>query len=375
MTSISRLDRSRLGEWWWTVDRWTLSLIMVLVGFGALMTLAASPPVARRLDVEPYYFVTRQWALLAPTVALVFASSMLTPRQVRRLAAIAFLPALAALYATLVIGTEIKGATRWITIAGLSLQPSEFVKPCLVVLSAWVIAEGRQSRGFPGQTMSLLLYLLVVVPLLLQPDLGQSVLVTMVWFLQLFVAGLPWALVFAVVALGVFGLVGAYFAFPHVASRINRFLDPSSGDTYQVDRSMEAFQAGGLFGTGPGEGTVKNHLPDAHADFVFAVAGEELGALACIVVVALFAVILIRAAGRLMQEQSLFVLLAGSGLFGLFAAQALINMASTLRLMPAKGMTLPFVSYGGSSLLTMAVTIGFALCLTRRNGSRGGGLP
>jgi cell division protein FtsW len=292
--------------------------------------------------------------------------SLQSPRGIRRIAAVGFVISLALLAYTFVGGVEIKGARRWIELPGLSLQPSEFVKPTFAVIAAWLFAQDRLNPGFPGQWIAIGLYLLVVGLLLKQPDLGMAAVISAVWFTQFFLAGLRLYWVAAGLMAGAAGLVGAYLTLPHVASRIDRFLDPASGDSYQVERSMEAFGNGGLWGRGPGEGTVKEYLPDAHADFVFAVAGEEMGLLVCLVVVAVFAFIVLRGFARLLQEGNLFVVLAATGLLVQFGLQAVINMASALHLIPTKGMTLPFISYGGSSMLALGLGMGMALALTRR---------
>jgi len=364
--SFARTDQSAVAQWWWTVDRWTLLAIGALVGFGSLMVMAASPAVADRIGADNLHFIHRYFAVLPAAMATMFAVSLMSPRAVRRFAAVGFLVSLILLAYTFIGGVEIKGARRWIELPGFSLQPSEFVKPCFAVVSAWLFAQYRLNPSFPGHRIAILLYVLVVVLLLKQPDLGMAVVVSAVWFTQFFLAGLRLFWVATGLASGAAGLVGAYFAFPHVASRIDRFLDPQSGDSYQVERSMEAFANGGLWGRGPGEGTVKEYLPDAHADFVFAVAGEELGVVVCIVIVALFAFIVLRGFSRLLQEGNLFVVLGATGLLVQFGLQAIINMASSLHLMPTKGMTLPFISYGGSSMLALGLGMGMALALTRR---------
>jgi len=372
MITVPRTDTSALGRWWWTVDHWTLSALAALIAFGAVLILAASPPVAERIGLDPFYFARRQLLLLPMAAAIMVAVSLMPRPAVRQLAVIVFVIALAALAATLFAGTEIKGARRWISLAGLSLQPSEFVKPSFAVVAAWLLTRRRLHDGSPVSLGAIALFVLIVSLLALQPDFGMAVVVAAVWFAQLFLAGLPLAWVGALVALGGVGAAGAYLALPHVASRIDRFLDPASGDHYQVSTSLEAFVNGGLAGRGPGEGTVKLVLPDAHADFVFAVAGEELGLLACLVIVALFAFIVLRGFVRLLQDDDLFTLLAGAGLLIQFALQALINMGSTLDLLPTKGMTLPFISYGGSSLFALALGMGMVLALTRRRCGAGG---
>ena len=364
--NFARTDQSAVARWWWTVDKWTLAALGVLIGFGAVLIMAASPAVAERIGADSMHFVKRQLALMPFAVALMFFVSLQTPKTVRRIAVVGFLIAIGLLAATFVIGTEIKGARRWINLPGLSIQPSEFVKPCFAVVAAWMFAERKQNPAFPGNAIAIGLYVVVVGLLIKQPDLGQAVVVSSIWFAEFFLAGLPLYWVAVCAMLGAGGLTGAYFFLPHVTSRINRFLDPASGDTYQVDRSLEAFMNGGLWGRGPGEGRVKDVLPDAHADFIFAVAGEELGLIFCVVIVALFAFIVLRGFSRMLQETNLFVILASTGLFVQFGLQAIINMASSLQLMPAKGMTLPFLSYGGSSLLALGLGMGMALALTRR---------
>ncbi|HEX6980348.1 MAG TPA: putative lipid II flippase FtsW [Alphaproteobacteria bacterium] len=363
---FARTDNSVLSRWWWTVDRWTLMAIGLIVAFGALLTMAATPAVAERLGLDPFYFVKRQLGLLPIALAMMLAVSMLSPREVRRLALVGFVVSVALLCLTFVIGAEIKGARRWINLAGFSLQPSEFVKPTFAVLAAWLFAQQRKQEGFPGDFIAIALYLVVLGLLLRQPDVGMALVISAVWFTQFFLAGLRLLWVVALGGLGLVSGVAAYFVFPHVASRINRFMDPNSGDTYQISTALEAFLNGGLFGRGPGEGTVKSVLPDAHADFVFAVAGEELGLIACLMIVGLFAFVVLRGFIRLLQEQNLFILLAVAGLLVQFGLQALINMGSTLHLMPTKGMTLPFISYGGSSLLALSLGMGFMLALSRR---------
>lgn len=373
MIALARTDTSLLGRWWWTVDRWLITCLLLIIAMGAIMVLAASPSVAERIGLDAYHFVRRQFIILPLALTVMFAVSLLSPLQVRRLAAIGFLGCVVLLALTPLVGAEIKGARRWVSLAGMSLQVSEFVKPCLAVISAWMFAEWRRRPEFPGHAVAIALYTAVVGLLLLQPDFGQSVLITLVFIGQFFLAGLPVAWLVATGALGLAGLVGAYFLFPHVTSRVNRFLDPTSGDTYQVDRSLEAFINGGFLGTGPGEGEIKQLLPDAHADFIFSVAGEEFGAITCLLIIVLFGFVVLRGFSRLFADGSLFVLLAGAGLLMQFGLQALVHMASALQLAPAKGMTLPFISYGGSSLIALALAMGMALALTRRRVHEGDG--
>ena len=363
---FARIDERPVARWWWTIDRWSLGALALLITFGAVLSMAASPAVAERLGYAPLHFVERQMVIAPIAFAIMFGVSLLSPRAVRRLAFIGFAIAVLLLALTFVVGVEIKGARRWINLPGMALQPSEFVKPTFAIVAAWLFAEQKERPGFPGNAISMALFLGLVAMLMKQPDLGMAVVVALVWFAQFFMAGLRlyWAAIGTMAGLG--GLVGAYVWLPHVTSRINRFLDPAAGDSYQVNRSIEAFVNGGLWGRGPGEGTVKDVLPDAHADFVFAVAGEEFGLIVCILIVGVFAFIVLRGFSRLLQEGNLFVLLSATGLLIQFGLQAIINMASTLHLIPTKGMTLPFLSYGGSSMLALALGMGMMLALTRR---------
>ncbi|MFO1059840.1 MAG: putative peptidoglycan glycosyltransferase FtsW [Dongiaceae bacterium] len=374
MTTFARNDTSVLGRWWWTVDLWTLAALGFLIFLGAILVLAASPAVATRIGLDSFYLVRHHFVMLPPAAAIVVGVSLMSPRNIRRMAALGFLAALALTAMTLAVGTEIKGATRWVALGGLSLQPSEFLKPTFAVVTAWMFAAQHGPRRFPGNLVAIALFLLVVTLLLRQPDLGMTFVITVTWLAQFFLAGLSLFWVAALGLAGAAGLVGAYFVFPHVASRVDGFLHPHAGDTYQIDRSLEAFMNGGMFGRGPGEGVVKLSLPDAHSDFVFAVAGEEFGLIACLLIAALFAFIVLRGISRLMQENSQFVQLGGTGLLVGFGLQAVINMASSLHLMPTKGMTLPFISYGGSSILALALAMGMLLGLTRKRVGIGDGL-
>ena len=366
MPALSRADVSVLGRWWWTVDRWTLSAIVGLIGFGYVMMLAASPAVAERIHVSRDTFILKQVVFLALAAVVVVSVSMLSPKGVKRLALAGFFAALLLTALTMVMGVEIKGARRWISLPLMTVQPSEFLKPCFAVVAAWLIAEGQKTRAFPGTTVALGMFAIVALLLKSQPDIGMLAVVTAVLFAQLFVAGMN--LLFVGIAAG--GLVGgamaAYALFPHVRSRVTRFMDPSSGDSYQVNTALEAFGSGGFLGRGPGEGHVKDVLPDAHADFVFAVAGEEFGLIVCVLMVGLFGFIVLRGLLRLMTEDDIFIVLATCGLVTSFGLQAFVNMASTLHLIPTKGMTLPFVSYGGSSALAVALGVGMLLALTRQ---------
>jgi cell division protein FtsW len=368
--TFSRRDTSVLGRWWWTIDRWSLSAIIIIMAIGILLSFAASPPVAERLNLGTFFFVKRHIIMVPPAVGLMVAISLLNPQQIRRLASFIYLVGVILLIFTLSNGMEIKGARRWIMLAGTSIQASEFIKPAFAIMVAWMLAEKYRDFQFPGLLISFILLSILVVLLLLQPDLGMTLVVVSTWIGQLFIAGMPiiWMVILA--TMGVVGLCGAYSLFPHVARRIDQFLDPTSGnpqhDLYQVNQSLEAFMNGGLFGKGPGEGVIKKNVPDAHADFVFSVAGEEFGLILCLALVGLFAFVVIRSLLRGMQESSLFTIMGTAGIAMQFGLQAFINMASALHLIPTKGMTMPFISYGGSSLVALGIAMGMLLALTRR---------
>jgi cell division protein FtsW len=330
---MSRADTSLLGRWWWSVDRWTLVAITTLIGFGYVMMLAASPAVAERIGETRDAFIFKQVGFLAVSGIEVVCVSMLSPRNVRRLALLGCIVALGLTAMTLVVGVEIKGARRWIAL--------------------------------PGTLIACAVYVMILMLLKSQPDIGMLAVVTSVFFAQLFVGGLNLAMVGIALGGMASAAVGAFAFFPHVRSRVLRFLHPTADNSYQVDKSLEAFGNGGLLGRGPGEGHVKDVLPDAHADFVFAVAGEEFGFLVCLFLLSIFAFIVIRGLLKLLREHDMFIILAVSGLVTSFGLQAFVNMASSLHLIPTKGMTLPFVSYGGSSVLAIALGMGFLLALTR----------
>lgn len=366
MIRLARTNRSVIAEWWWTVDKWTLLGLFSLMLLGGVLALAASPAVATRIHLPPFHFVYRQIIFLVPSIAILIGVSLLNVRQVRRAAAIVFAGAFTLMALTPLIGPEINGAHRWLQIGPFGVQPSEFVKPSLIVLVAWLFAEAQRTPGVPGMALGLALFGMVVSVLAIQPDFGQLMLLTMVFGAMLFMAGLSWAWIGSLAILALVGAVSAYTLMPHVASRIDRFLNPESGDTYQIDRALDAVNAGGLIGRGPGEGVVKRILPDAHTDFIFAVAAEEYGLIAGLVIIGIFAAIVLHTLRRAMDEPDLFVQFASCGLVALFGLQALINMAVNVNLMPAKGMTLPFISYGGSSLFALAFAMGMLLALTRR---------
>ena len=367
MIEFARTDTSVLGRWWWTVDRWTLAALVALMGFGAVLIMTVSPSAAARIEgLEAFQLARRQMLFLAVALLVLIGVSLLQPRAVRRLAVIGLAGSFVLLALTLLAGPEIKGATRWLNIGGLSFQPSEVAKPFFAVSAAWMLAAEKTDERVPGRPIVVGLLLVLGALLLSQPDIGQTFVVTAVWCLQMFLAGLSMIWVGGIITAGVASLVLLYYFFPHYAARIDGFLDADAPNRYQIERSLEAFGNGGLLGRGPGEGRIKALLPDAHSDFIFAVAGEEFGLIVSLVILGLFAFVVLRGFARLLREEDFFVLLACTGLLAQFGLQALINMASTLRLIPPKGMTLPFISYGGSSLLALALSMGMVLALTRR---------
>ena len=362
---VSRVDRGPVANWWWTIDRYFLAACLSLMGLGILLSFAASPAVAERIGLDSFHFVERQTFFMVPAVIIMIGVSFWSPREIRRYSLILLMGALLMMVAALFIGVEVKGARRWISIAGISIQPSEFMKPAFVVICAWLFAEQQRRSDIPGNFFAMGLCGLVVALLVLQPDFGQTMLTAGTWGGMFFLAGLNmfWILLLGVI--GAAGAFGAYMFFPHVAGRIDRFMT-GEGDTFQVDSGREAILRGGWFGQGPGEGTVKRIIPDSHTDFIFSVAAEEYGIILCLLIMLLFAFIVVRGLLIAQRQNDPFSRLAISGVVILFGFQSVINMAVNLHLMPAKGMTLPFISYGGSSLIAIAITMGILLALTRR---------
>ncbi len=373
MTSISnahafpRSDRSRLGVWWWTVDRWMLGVIAVLIAIGVVMSFAASPAAAARMNIgDPFHFAVRQCVFAVAAASILIGVSMLDVKGVRRGAFVIWLAAIAVMIALPFIGHNAKGATRWLEFGGFTFQPSEYMKPALVILVAWMFSEGQKGRGVPGVSIAFVLYIVSVGLLLIQPDVGQTVLITVAFGAAFWMAGVPMSWVMLLGGAAVTGLGSTYFLFPHVASRVDRFLSPDKADTHQVDAAAIAQAAGGIFGRGPGEGVMKRHVPDLHTDFIYSVGAEEYGLIFSLLLISLFAFVVIRGLYRSMKLSDPFEQVAAAGLFVLVGQQTIINIAVNLNLIPTKGMTLPFISYGGSSMLAMGLTLGLALALTRR---------
>ncbi|CAD7023676.1 putative lipid II flippase FtsW [Pseudorhizobium endolithicum] len=361
---VSRADRGPLADWFWTIDRFFLAAFILLMGIGFMLSFAASPPVAERLGLDSFHFVERHAVFIVPSLVVMIGLSFLTPRQVRRTAIILLAVSLMMMVLALFFGVEVKGSRRWISIGSFSIQPSEFMKPAFVVVCAWLFAEHARQPEIPGNLFAIILFGIVGALLVAQPDLGQTILTSVVWGGMFFMAGMPWLWIMVLGALGVGGFVTAYYMLPHVAGRIDRFLT-GEGDTFQVDTARDAIIRGDWFGQGPGEGIVKRIIPDSHTDFIFSVAAEEFGILFCMVLVAIFAFIVLRGLSHAFRERNDFARFAVAGLVLQIGMQSMINIGVNLELMPAKGMTLPLISYGGSSMIAICVTAGFILALTR----------
>ena len=367
MQVFKRSDTSPLAEWWRTVDKGLIAAALILLGAGIVLSLAAGPAAAAKLDIEdPFHFVYRQAGFVLAAIGVLLGSSLLDPVWARRVCLVLFVLCFLLMAGLLLFGHEAKGATRWIRVWGTTFQPSEIIKPALVVLTAWLLAQRDKFPAGPWAPIAFAFYAVTVGLLLLQPDVGQSALVTAAFVIVFFVAGLPWMWVGVFAVLGTILPVLLYSIIPHVRFRVDSFLNPTDYDTYQIDKARQAIERGGLFGVGPGEGTVKRVLPDAHTDFVYAVAGEEFGLLLLVALTVIFAVIAIKGIMEASKQADIYQRAAGVGLYAIFGLQAAVNMSVNLSLIPPKGMTLPLVSSGGSSLLGSALTLGLALALTRK---------
>lgn len=355
-----------LQERYRSLDRGILYSALILLFAGVFLTFAASPAVAERNHWDSFHFIKRQLVFLMPALAVMMGVALLSVRQIRRTAGLALVLAGAGLAAVLLIGPEIKGSQRWIQLFGISVQPSEFVKPALAVVCAWLLASGRLIKQFPGYILSFILVAAVCVLLFFQPDVGMMLTVLAVFGAQLFLSGIPLWVVILLGVLGAGGAGGIYLFFDHVRVRVDRFLNPQQEGAYQVEKSLETLQNAGWFGKGPGEGIVKYELPDAHTDFILAVSAEEFGFFITTCLIGVFLYILMRGFALIRQENNYFCQIAVGGLLTQIAFQAIVNMGSTLNLLPTKGMTLPFISYGGSSLVSMGLAFGIILGLTQR---------
>ena len=361
---VSRAERGALADWFWTVDRFFLAAFILLMGVGFMLSFAASPAVAERIGLDSFHFVKRHALFLLPAIAIMLGISFLSPRQVRRAAMILLIASLGAMVLALFFGVEVKGSRRWISIGSFSLQPSEFMKPAFVIVCAWLFAEHARQPEIPGNLFAIILFGIVAALLIAQPDLGQTILTAAVWGGMFFMAGMPWLWIIVLGGAGVGGLLTAYTLLPHVAARIDKFLT-GEGDTFQMDTAREALIRGDWFGQGPGEGIIKRIIPDSHTDFIFSVAAEEFGILFCMAIVLIFAFVVMRGLNHAFKERNDFNRFAVAGLVLQIGIQSMINIGVNLELLPAKGMTLPLISYGGSSMIAICVTAGFILALTR----------
>jgi cell division protein FtsW len=364
--AFARTDTSRWARWWWTTDRWLLGATAALMLLGVLLQFGTSPAAAARLGIAwPFHFAVRQCVFAAFGVAIVLGTSVLTPRGVRRVAFFVYIVAILAMLALPFLGHNAKGATRWVDFAGFALQPSEFMKPAMLVLVAWMFSEA-QKGDIPGVSIAFCLYAIAVVLLLLEPDIGQTALITAAFGAAFWVAGVPIGWIMGMGATAIAGLGATPLIFPHVATRLHLFLEPKPSEPGQVERAAQAIAAGRGFGRGPGEGVMKVQIPDMHTDFAYSAAAEEYGLWLSLLLITLFAVLVIRGLYRAMKISDPFEQVAAAGLFAMVGMQAFINIVVNLGLAPTKGMTLPFISYGGSSMLAMSLTMGMALALTRR---------
>lgn len=366
--AFSRNDQSPIAKWFWTVDRGLLAAALTLVALGVSLSFASSPAaiLADQSISDPFHYSWRMIVWATGGVTLMLLGSLLSPRGVRRIALLALLGAIVVMAALPFIGNEVKGAARWVNLGPFSLQPSEFAKPSLIVFAAWMFSEAQKGQGVPGVSIAFGAWALTVGLLLIQPDIGQTLLITTTFMAVFFMAGVPLKWVAALAAAGMAGVVGLYFAFSHMRDRLSRFFSPETTDTHQIDRASEAIRAGGLVGRGVGEGVMKRSVPDLHTDFIYSVGAEEFGLVLSLAMISLYAFIVIRGMRRAMKLTDPFEQTAAAGLFMLIGLQACINIAVNLNLIPTKGMTLPFISYGGSSMLAMGLTMGLALALTRR---------
>lgn len=364
MIKLNRGDA--FSNWWWTVDKFVIFAVTIIITAGLFLVIAASPAVAVRIGIAKDSFIIKQIFFVLLSFGVIYFLSTRSVVFVRRFSVLGLLGTFILILIVEFVGFETKGAKQWISIGGFSLQPSEFTKPFMAVVTAWLLARSHIDAKFKGFLFSTILFAIFALLIIKQKDFGMTLILTSIWASQIFVAGLNLVIVIALATAGIIGVILAYKFVPHVKYRIDMFLDPSKGDSFQNDKSLEAFKHGGWFGTGPGQGEVKNLIPDCHTDFIFSVAGEEFGVIICVLFVSLFAFVIVRSIIKLFQEKDLFVVLAGVGLVMQFATQSIVNMSVSLNLMPNTGLTLPLVSYGGSSMLSAAFCIGMLLALTRK---------
>ena len=363
---ITRSDRSNIALWWWTIDRYLLTGFFILILIGIFLVMASSQHLTQSLNLSSHHFTLRHILFGTLSIPIIISFSILNQRQIKIISILGMLISILLIFSTVIDGDKIKGAQRWLYIGNISFQPSEVCKPFFIIFNAWVLSLWAEKKDFPGWIWSITSISIISALLLLQPDLGMTILFIFTWGFQLFITGIPLIIIiFLIISFPIFMII-SYHNFDHVKIRIDSFIE---GTTYQVSKSLQSFEAGGLLGKGPGEGLYKKSLPDAHSDFVFAVAAEEYGALICSFVIIIYASIILRTLFYTIRNDNLFLILAVAGLAFQFGFQSLIHMASNTDLIPTKGMTLPFLSYGGSSILASAITAGMLLGLTKTNNS------
>jgi len=363
---ITRSDRSNIALWWWTIDRYLLTGFFILLLIGVFLVMASSQHLTQSLNLSSHHFTLRHILFGTLSIPIIISFSILNQRQIKIISILGMLISILLIFSTVIDGDKIKGAQRWLYIGNISFQPSEVCKPFFIIFNAWVLSLWAEKKDFPGWIWSITSISIISALLLLQPDLGMTILFIFTWGFQLFITGIPLIIIiFLIISFPIFMII-SYHNFDHVKIRIDSFIE---GTTYQVSKSLQSFEAGGLLGKGPGEGLYKKSLPDAHSDFVFAVAAEEYGALICSFIIIIYASIILRTLFYTIRNDNLFLILAIAGLAFQFGFQSLIHMASNTDLIPTKGMTLPFLSYGGSSILASAIIAGMLLGLTRTNNS------
>ena len=361
---ISRSDNSNIALWWWTIDRFLLTLFSILIIVGIFLVMASSQHLAQSFNIFSHYFTLRHILFVIISLPIIFLFSLLNEKQTKAISIIGLIITIFLLLIILINGNEIKGAKRWIYFSGFSFQPSELCKPFYVIVNAWFLTLWIEGKNFPGWAWSIVSLILISSLLLIQPDVGMTIVIILTWCFQLFITGIPLIIIICLTLAVPLFVILTYHNFDHVKIRIDGFLE---GTTYQVTKSLQSFEFGGFWGTGPGEGFYKKFLPDAHSDFVFAVAAEEYGILICLIIILIYSLVVYRAFSLSFINKSLFFIIAVSGLAFQFGIQTLIHMASNTNLIPTKGMTLPFLSYGGSSMISSAITVGILLSLTRKN--------
>jgi|AP95_1055475.scaffolds.fasta_scaffold15094_2 cell division protein FtsW len=354
-------------NWWRSIDRKIFITTIILIFIGCLISFGATPSIAIKYGLEPYYFVKKHLIFTPVAFFFIFFTSLFSKVGIKRFFLFIFLISIFFIFYSFFIGIESKGSIRWVYFFGYSFQPSEFLKVSFIIICAWIFSSKNQLKVINNQIFSFILYLFVSGLILYQPDFSMFIIISSVYFGQLFINGLKWKWVIACSFFFSFVFFVTYFLLSNVKIRIDNFFDPSTGDNYQISKSLQAIKEGGLFGKGTGMGTVKDNLPDAHTDFIFSVIAEEFGLISCLFVIIFFIYLIFKIYKRVKNEKYLFVILSVSGLVIQLGSQIFVNIGSTIGLIPTTGTTLPFISYGGSSMISTALNIGVILALTRVN--------